>query len=67
VDPPGQASKAHGNEEAKALIAGPILFRVAHEDVSREHGGTVPGYLTPPPERFQELPSSCRIAVGPMG
>lgn len=55
MDPPGQTSEAHWNEEAKALIAGLILFCVTHEDADRKHLGTVREYLTLAPERFQEL------------
>lgn len=55
MDPPGQTSEAHWNEEAKALIAGLILFCVVHEEPERKHLGTVREYLTLPPERFQEL------------
>jgi len=55
MDPPGQAGEAHWNEEARALIAGLILFCVVHEDAERKTLGTVREYLTLPPERFQEL------------
>ena len=55
MDPPGQAGEAHWNEEARALIAGLILFCVVHEDAERRTLGTVREYLTLPPERFQEL------------
>lgn len=36
IDPPGQVSEAHWNEEAKALLAGLIMFAVAHEDQDRK-------------------------------
>lgn len=55
IDPPGQAGEAHWNEEARALIAGLILFCVVHEDPERKTLGTVREYLTLPPERFREL------------
>ena len=55
IDPPGQAGEAHWNEEARALIAGLVLFCVVHEDADRRHLGTVREYLTLPPERFREL------------
>jgi type IV secretion system protein VirD4 len=55
MDPPGQAGEAHWNEEARALIAGLILFCVVHEDAERKTLGTVREYLTLPPERFREL------------
>ena len=32
MDPPGQQSDAHWNEEAKALLSGLIMFAVAHEE-----------------------------------
>ncbi|PZQ45933.1 MAG: hypothetical protein DI556_21600 [Rhodovulum sulfidophilum] len=55
IDPPGQAGEAHWNEEARALIAGLVLFCVVHEEAGRRHLGTVREYLTLPPERFREL------------
>ncbi len=55
IDPPGQSGEAHWNEEARALIAGLVLFCVVHEDEDRKHLGTVREYLTLPPERFREL------------
>ena len=35
MDPPGQVSEAHWNEEAKALIGGLIIFTVVHEELDR--------------------------------
>ena len=67
MDPPGQTSDAHWNEEAKALIAGLILFCVVHEDVKRKHLGTVREYLTLPPERFQEFLSLMQESRGANG
>ncbi len=55
MDPPGEAGEAHWNEEAKALLAGLILFAVAHEDEERRTLASVREYLTLPPERFREL------------
>lgn len=55
MDPPGQQSEAHWNEEAKALLAGLIMFAVAHEDQDRKTLATVREYLTLPPERFRTL------------
>lgn len=55
MDPPGQVNEAHWNEEAKALIAGLILFCVSHEDGDRRTLATIREYLTLPPERFREL------------
>ena len=55
MDPPGQQSEAHWNEEAKALLAGLIMFVVAHEDQDRKTLATVREYLTLPPEKFRSL------------
>jgi type IV secretion system protein VirD4 len=55
MDPPGQQSEAHWNEEAKALLSGLIMFAVAHEDADRKTLATVREYLTLPPERFRAL------------
>jgi type IV secretion system protein VirD4 len=55
MDPPGQQSEAHWNEEAKALLAGLIMFAVAHEDQERKTLATVREYLTLPPEKFRAL------------
>ena len=37
MDPPGQQSEAHWNEEAKALLSGLIMFAVAHEDAGSQN------------------------------
>lgn len=55
MDPPGQVSEAHWNEEAKALIGGLIMFTVVHEDPDRRTLPTLREYLTLPPERFRAL------------
>ncbi|MDR7127661.1 type IV secretory system conjugative DNA transfer family protein, partial [Pseudotabrizicola sp. 4114] len=55
MDPPGQQSEAHWNEEAKALLSGLIMFVVAHEDADRKTLATVREYLTLPPERLRTL------------
>ena len=55
MDPPGQVSEAHWNEEAKALLSGLIMFAVAHEDFGRKTLATVREYLTLPPEKFRAL------------
>lgn len=55
MDPTGQQSEAHWNEEAKALLAGLIMFAVAHEDQDRKTLATVRDYLTLPPEKFRAL------------
>lgn len=55
MDPPGQQSEAHWNEEAKALLTGLIMFAVAHEDQDRKTLATVREYLTLPPEKVRAL------------
>jgi type IV secretion system protein VirD4 len=55
MDPPGQQSDAHWNEEAKALLSGLIMFAVAHEEADRKTLTTVREYLTLPPEKFRAL------------
>lgn len=55
MDPPGETSEAHWNEEAKALLGGFIMFCVCHETKDRRSLGTVREYLTLPPERLREL------------
>ncbi|PYF06277.1 type IV secretion system protein VirD4 [Rhodobacter viridis] len=55
MDPPGQVSEAHWNEEAKALLGGLIMFVVAHEEPDRKTLATVREYLSLPPERFRDL------------
>lgn len=51
-DPPGQGGEAHWNEEAKALIAGVILYVVCHEGPERRNLSTVRELLTGAPEVF---------------
>ena len=55
MDPPGQVSEAHWNEEAKALIGGLIMFVVVHEEPDRRTLPTLREYLTLPPEKFRAL------------
>ena len=55
MDPPGQVSEAHWNEEAKALLSGLIIFCVCHEDKDRRTLATVREYLTLPPEKLRAL------------
>jgi len=55
MDPPGQVSEAHWNEEAKALLGGLILFAALHEEPGRRNLGTVREYLTLPPDSFAAL------------
>ena len=55
VDPPGQVTEAHWNEEAKAILGGLIMFCVCHEDRDRRTLATVREYLTLPPEKLRAL------------
>ena len=55
MDPPGQVSEAHWNEEAKALLTGLIMFAVAHEEPDRKTLATVREYLTLPPDKVRAL------------
>ena len=54
-DEPGMAGEAHWNEEAKALIAGLILFTIVEEPPGRRHLGTLRELLTLSPQRFADL------------
>jgi type IV secretion system protein VirD4 len=51
-DPPGQTGEAHWNEEAKALIAGMILYVICHEGSERRNLITVRELLTSAPDDF---------------
>ncbi len=55
MDPPGQVTEAHWNEEAKAILGGLIIFCVCHEDRDRRTLATVREYLTLPPDRLKAL------------
>jgi type IV secretion system protein VirD4 len=55
MDPPGQVTEAHWNEEAKAILGGLIMFCVCHEDRDRRSLATVREYLTLPPEKLRSL------------
>ncbi|WP_417463116.1 type IV secretory system conjugative DNA transfer family protein [Kordiimonas sp.] len=55
MDPPGQVTEAHWNEEAKAILGGLIMFCVCHEDPDRRTLATVREYLTLPPEKLRAL------------
>jgi type IV secretion system protein VirD4 len=54
-DPPGHAGEVHWNEEAKALIAGVILYVVCHEGPEVRNLVTVRELLTSAPEEFAAL------------
>ena len=55
MDPAGQVSEPHWNEEAKALLTGLILFCACHEEAERRTLASVREYLTLPQEKFREL------------
>ena len=55
MDPPGQVTEVHWNEEAKAILGGLIMFCVCHEDRNRRTLATVREYLTLPPEKLRAL------------
>ena len=55
MDPPGQVTEAHWNEEAKAILGGLIMFCVCHEERDRRSLATVREYLTLPPDRLKAL------------
>jgi type IV secretion system protein VirD4 len=54
-DPPGQIGEAHWNEEAKALIAGVILYVVCHENPPARNLITVRELLTAAPDTFAAM------------
>jgi type IV secretion system protein VirD4 len=55
TDPPGEAGEAHWNEEAKALIAGVLLYIVAEEPLARRNLATLRDHLTLAPDAFDGL------------
>ena len=61
-DAPGEAGEAHWNEEAKALIAGILLYIVAEEPPERRTLATLREYLTCAPDAFATSWSACRPA-----
>jgi type IV secretion system protein VirD4 len=54
-DPPAQVTEAHWNEEAKALIAGFILYIAAQEPPGRRSLATLREHLTAAPDAFANL------------
>ena len=54
-DPPNEGGEAHWSEEAKALIAGIILYVVAEEPAERRTLATLREHLTAAPENFGAL------------
>lgn len=57
-DPPGQIGEAHWNEEAKALIAGVILYVICHEGPERRNLTTVRELLTAASDAFAAMLSA---------
>src|SRR3546814_15199612 len=66
-DSAGQGGEAHWNEEAKALIAGLILYGVVHEDSERRTLATVREYLTLAPKDFADLLARMQHSPGAGG
>ncbi|PAU95950.1 type IV secretory system conjugative DNA transfer family protein [Paracoccus salipaludis] len=67
MDPPGETGDAHWNEEAKALLAGLILFAAVHETEDRRTLASVREYLTLPPEQFRALLGLMQESTGADG
>lgn len=67
MDPPGETGDAHWNEEAKALLAGLILFAAVHETEDRRTLASVREYLTLPPDRFRALLGLMQESTGAGG
>lgn len=63
-DPPGEGGDAHWNEEAKALIAGVLLYVAQAEPSHRRHLGTLREYLTLASDDFAKLLASMSSAGG---
>ena len=55
ADPPSQVAEAHWNEEAKALLAGLILYVAAEEEPYRRTLATVRELVTLAPDAFRDL------------
>ena len=67
MDPPGEAGDAHWNEEARALLAGLILFAAVHETEERRTLASLREYLTLPPEQFRALLGLMQDSPGASG
>lgn len=67
MDPPGESGDAHWNEEAKALLAGLILFAAVHETEDRRTLASVREYLTLPPDQFRALLGLMQESLGAGG
>jgi type IV secretion system protein VirD4 len=55
TDPPGQSGEVHWNEEARALIAGVILYVVCETPPYQRNLGTVRQHLTGSPQETEAL------------
>jgi type IV secretion system protein VirD4 len=55
VDEPGMSGEAHWNEEAKALIAGLLLYIIAAQPPGARHLGTLRNHLTLAPQAMAAL------------
>jgi type IV secretion system protein VirD4 len=66
-DPPGQSGDAHWNEEAKALIAGVILYAVCHEPPGRRNLTTVRELLSDAPDAFAAMLANMQKSTGAGG
>jgi len=62
-DEPGMAGEAHWNEEARALIAGLILYIVSHDAPDRRTLLTLRHYLTLTPEAFSALLTTMQASM----
>ena len=62
-----QVSEAHWNEEAKALIAGIILYVVCHDDAAHRNLSSVRDYLTLAPDDFTALLTVMQASNGAGG
>jgi type IV secretion system protein VirD4 len=62
-DPPGQSGDAHWSEEAKALIAGVILYVVCHEPPGRRNLTVVRELLTTAPDAFAAMLSAMQTST----
>lgn len=66
-DAPGEAGEAHWNEEAKALIAGILLYVLAEEPPERRTLATLRDHLTAAPDAFFALLERMQASAGASG
>jgi hypothetical protein len=60
MTPPGEAGEAHWNEEAKALIAGLILYLVCYEAPDARTLALLREHLTCAPDVFENFLAACK-------